>query len=173
MLNGVAAGRTLFLPQCLICTLWRCGANLDNYTTVIANAAHFSVPELSRPLSGSLAVQNRWVPPWLQFFLESACAASPLHDATPTPGTWTSGPSRQIELALLLALSQSFFSVSSETWRQRRGVPIGGTVSKILCSVVMGASETRRNEDQVRRESLGFGGKTTLPTSVTWMIPSS
>ena len=28
-------------------------------------------------------------------------------------------------------------------WRQRRGVPIGGMVSNILCSVVMGASETR------------------------------
>ena len=38
---------------------------------------------------------------------------------------------RQIELALLWALSQSSFSVSSETWRQR-GVPIGGMVSKIL-----------------------------------------
>ena len=69
---------------------------------------------------------------------------------------WTS---RQIELALTLALSQSFFFVSSETWRQRRGVPIGGMVSKILCSVVMGASETRWTEDEVRRESLGFGGK--------------
>ena len=32
-------------------------------------------------------------------------------------------------------------------------------VSTILCSVVMGASETRWNEDQVRREPLGFGGK--------------
>ena len=65
---------------------------------------------------------------------------------------------RQIELAFLLALSQSFFSVSSETWRQR-GVPIGGMVSKIQCSVVMGASDTRWNEDRVRRESRGFGGK--------------
>ena len=65
---------------------------------------------------------------------------------------------RHIELALLLALSQSFFSVSSETWRQRRGVPIGGVVSKFLCSVVM-ASETRWNEDRVRNGALGFGGK--------------
>ena len=69
---------------------------------------------------------------------------------------------RQIELALLQALRQSFFSVSGETRRQRRGVPIGGMVSKILCSVVMGASETRWTEDQLRGESLGFGGKMTL-----------
>ena len=79
---------------------------------------------------------------------------------------------RQIELALLLALSQSFSSVCSETWRQRRGVPIGDMVSKILCSVVMGASETRWNEDRVRRESHCFGGKMMLPISATCMIPS-
>ena len=39
------------------------------------------------------------------------------------------------------------------------GLHIGGMVSKTLCGVVMGASETRWTEDRARREPLGFTGK--------------
>ena len=87
----------------------------------------------------------------------NAYAASPLHTATPTPGPWTS--SRQFGLALLLALSQCCVSVSGETWRQRRVVHVGGMLSKTLCSVVVGASETQWSEDWQRREVPRFRWK--------------
>ena len=75
---------------------------------------------------------------------------------------------RPFELALLLALSQSSFSVSSETWRQRRGVPIRGLVSKIFCQAVMGASETQWSKTGNAGSPLILLEKTTSLTFDTW-----
>ena len=177
--NDVAAGRTLFPPQCLNYIFFALANSAEDTwmtTRRSLRMQHNSMKRcpkmrLSRPLSGSHAVQNRWGYTWSQFpgkRLRGFASARRYTHARKVD-VWTP---RQIELTLLLALSQSFFSVSSETWRQRRGVPIGGMVSKILYSVVMGASETRWTEDRVRRESLGFGGKAMLPISATWMTPS-
>ena len=153
-----------------LCPCKRCGANLDNYTTVIADAAQF-YEEVSQD---EIVKTLKWVTRRAKQM--GACvvtvfpvkrlrgfASARRYTHARNVDVWTH---QQIELALLLPLSQSFFSVSSERWRQRRGVPIGGMVSKILCSVVMGASETRWNEDQVRRESLGFGGKNNVADHV-------
>ena len=153
-----------------LCPCKRCRAGMDDYTAVVADAAQFceevSQDEIVKAPNWSTDAQGMWS----RFSPRNAQAASPLHTTTPTPGPLTFGHTQQIELALLLALSQSYFSVSGETWRQRR-VPIGDLVSKILCSVVMGASETQWSEDWQRRGSLGFGGKMMLQTSATWVTP--
>ena len=140
----------------------RCGANMDDYTAVIAGAAHFheevSQSEIVKTLMWvTRRATQRGVHVVTVFHRKClrGFASAHRHTHARTVDVWTT---RQIELALLVALSQSYFSVFGESWRQRRGVPIRGMESKTLCSVVTGASETQWSEGWQRRESLGFGG---------------
>ena len=124
----------------------QCGAGMDDYTTVVADAAQFyegvSQDEIAEALKWvTRRAKQLNVHVVTVFRGKRLRGFTSAHRCSHVRATevWTP---RQIELALQLAPSQSYFSVSGETWRQRHGVSIGGLVSKILCSVVMGASET-------------------------------
>ena len=154
---------TTISEQHPLCPCKRCRRHLDDYTTVIAVFAQFyeelSQDEIIKALKWVIhRAKMKWTRVVTVFLGKHfrGCASARRFSNTSNVDVWTP---RQIKLALLQALSQIFFSVSGETWRQRRGVPIGGMVCKTLCSVVMGASKTRQTDDQVRWESLGFGGK--------------
>ena len=58
---------------------------------------------------------------------------------------------------ICLALASSKVSLGRDTLRrQARGLPIGGMVSKVSCSLVMGRAETDWVDNVARRAQLGF-----------------
>ena len=113
---------------------------MNDYTAVISDAAQFheevSQSEIVKALKWVTRRAKQTGVPAVTVFHEKCLrgfASAHRYTHARSVDVWTP---RQIELALLLALSQSCFSVSGETWRQRRGVPVGSMVSKTLCSVV-------------------------------------
>ena len=136
---------------------------MDDYTAVVAKAAQFYEEVSQEPSNGSPDVQKRLDVQVVTVFpgkRQRGFASAHRYSHART----------EIELALLLALSQSFLSVSGETWRQRRGVPIGGMASKILCSVVPQRPSVRKTSSA---GSLSDSVGTMMSqTSVTWMTLS-
>ena len=66
-------------------------------------------------------------------------------------------PLQSVKIGICLALASSKVSLGRDTlWCQARGLPIGGMVSKVCCSLVMGRAETDWDDNVARRAHLGF-----------------
>ena len=179
LLRGVPFLSLLWVGLLFPCLLF-CGAQggvafSRSYSTVVADAAQFceevSQDEIVKALKWITRRAKRLNVHVITVFPGKhlrGFASTHRHYHARTTDVWTP---RQNELALLLALSQGYFSVSGERWRQRRGYSL--EASKIQCSAVMGASETQWSEDWQQRESLGCGGRNDvadLPFD-TWITP--
>ena len=157
--------------QSALCPCKRCSANMDGCTAVIADAAQFyekvsqdEIDKAQRWVTRRAKILNVHVVTGFHGKRLRGFASTHRHTRVKTVDVWTP---RQIELALLLTLSQIYFSVSCERWRQRRGVPIDGMVSKPMCSVIMFASEIQWSEDLQRRRPPGSAEEMTSQTFVT------
>ena len=66
-------------------------------------------------------------------------------------------PLQNVKIGICTALASSKVSLGRDTlWCQARGLPIGGMVSKVCCSLVMGKAETDWDDNFARRAQLGF-----------------